>query len=162
MAEPAPTTAPTGAPEASDRAGTASQGYAGDVSPAEAWALLERDPGAVLVDVRTDAEWTYVGLPDLTGLGKETLCVSWQVFPAMGLNPGFAAELAASGVGRDQPLLLICRSGVRSRDAAIALTGAGYRRCYNVADGFEGPCDGARHRGSAAGWKASGLPWVQF
>ncbi len=139
----------------------AAQSYAGDVSPREAWRLLEEDPGAVLVDVRTDAEWSYVGLPDLGGLGKRVVCVPWQVFPEMRLNPEFAAQLAAQGVEPAQTLLLLCRSGVRSRHAAIALTGAGYGRCYNVADGFEGPCDAERHRGGSAGWKASGLPWAQ-
>ncbi len=139
----------------------AAQSYAGDVSPREAWRLLEEDPGAVLVDVRTDAEWSYVGLPDLGGLGKRVVCVPWQVFPEMRLNPEFAAQLAAQGVEPAHTLLLLCRSGVRSRHAAIALTGAGYGRCYNVADGFEGPCDAERHRGGSAGWKASGLPWAQ-
>ena len=140
---------------------TAEESYAGDVGPTEAWRILSEDPEAVLVDVRTDAEWSYVGLPDLSSLNKQTLCVSWQVFPQMALNPRFAAELEAGGVTKDQPLLLICRSGVRSRHAAVALTQAGYRCCYNVADGFEGPCDGQRHRGCAAGWKADELPWVQ-
>ena len=135
--------------------------YAGDLAPPEAWRLLEADPAALLVDVRTDAEWNFVGLPDLRGLGKQTLCVSWQVLPAMALNADFAAELAAKGATKEQPLLLICRSGVRSRHAAIALTQAGYRCCYNVADGFEGGHDHAGHRGTAGGWKAEGLPWVQ-
>ncbi len=135
--------------------------YAGDLGPSEAWRMLEEDPGSLLIDVRTDAEWSFVGLPDLRGLGKQTLCVSWQAFPAMALNADFAAELEAKGVGRDRALLFICRSGVRSRHAAIALTQAGYRHCYNVADGFEGPHDAAGHRGTAGGWKAEGLPWVQ-
>ena len=137
------------------------ESYAGDVAPKEAWRILSEDPAAVLVDVRTDAEWSYVGLPDLSSLGKQALCVSWQVFPKMSLNPGFAAELEAAGVTKDQPILLLCRSGVRSLHAAVALTQAGYRCCYNVADGFEGPCDEGRHRGRRAGWKADNLPWVQ-
>ncbi len=137
------------------------QTYAGDVQPTEAWRILSEDPAAALVDVRTDAEWGYVGLPDLSSLGKETLCVSWQVFPQMALNPGFAAEVEAGGLSKDQPILLICRSGVRSRHAAVALTQAGYHCCYNVADGFEGPCDKQRHRGRQAGWKADELPWAQ-
>lgn len=137
------------------------QDYAGDVAPNEAWRILEEDPRAVLVDVRTDAEWAYVGLPDLSALGKKTLCVSWQVFPAMSANPHFADELAGQGVAKDQPLLFICRSGVRSRHAAVALTALGYERCYNVAQGFEGDCDERRHRGTTGGWKVAGLPWVQ-
>ena len=137
------------------------QSYAGDISPREAWRLLEDDPGALLIDVRSDAEWAFVGLPELGALGKRVVCVPWQIYPAMQLNPDFAAQLTAQGVGPDHTLLLLCRSGVRSRHAAIALTGAGYGRCYNVADGFEGPADGERHRGLSAGWKASGLPWAQ-
>ncbi len=137
------------------------QGYAGDINPSETWQILEDEPESVLVDVRTDAEWTYVGLPDLGGLGKQTVCVAWQTFPRMQLNPDFLAELEAKGVGREQTVLLICRSGVRSRHAAVALTRAGYRCCYNVAEGFEGDRDGAHHRGRQGGWKARGLPWVQ-
>ena len=140
---------------------TLEKSYAGDVAPTEAWRILAEDPAAALVDVRTDAEWSYVGLPDLSSLGKQTHCVSWQVFPQMALNPNFAAELEAGGLSKDQPILLICRSGVRSLHAAVALTAAGYRCCYNVADGFEGPCDDSRHRGRQAGWKADELPWIQ-
>jgi len=139
----------------------AEQLYAGDVNPAEAWDMLSSDQQAVLVDVRTDAEWRYVGVPDLTSLGKSLSLVCWQRFPAMERNAGFVEELRAQGIGEDQKILLICRSGQRSRDAAIALTQAGYKTCYNVAEGFEGPHDPARHRGASAGWKARGLPWVQ-
>lgn len=137
------------------------QGYAGDVNPKEAWQILEQEDGATLVDVRTDAEWAYVGLPDLSALGKALVLVPWQTFPDMAVNSRFVDHLAAQNIGHDQTLLLLCRSGVRSKAAAIALTAAGYRRCLNVSDGFEGPCDGARHRGGSAGWKASGLPWLQ-
>ena len=137
------------------------QQYAGDLSPLEAWELLKGEAGALLLDVRTEAEWRYVGLPDLSGLGKDVQCISWQVFPDMRLNEDFVAKVRESGPEPDQPLLMICRSGQRSRDAAIALTTAGYSRCYNVAEGFEGPLDGDRHRGGASGWKARGLPWFQ-
>ena len=136
-------------------------GYAGDLRPAEAWALLTEDPKAVLVDVRTLPEWNFVGLPRLDGLGKETVCVSWQVFPDMRMNDNFAAEVEARGVSKDQPVLLICRSGQRSRSAAMALTAAGFGPCYNVAEGFEGDRDGDLHRGSVGGWKVAGLPWAQ-
>ena len=137
------------------------EGYAGDLRPAEAWELLKDDPKAVLVDVRTMPEWNFVGLPRLDGLGKETICVSWQSFPDMAMNGNFAAEVEARGVSRDQPVLLICRSGARSRSAAMALTAAGFGPCYNVAEGFEGDRDGALHRGSVGGWKVAGLPWAQ-
>ncbi len=135
--------------------------YAGDVTSREAWEVLERDPRAVLLDVRTDAEWSYVGLPDLSVLEKRTLQVSWQHYPEQTLNPDFVEEVTGHDLVRDQPLLIICRSGVRSRHAAIALSARGYSRCYNVSDGFEGGHDEQRHRGVQEGWKAAGLPWRQ-
>lgn len=135
--------------------------YAGDVTPAEAWRLLQTDPDAVLVDVRTDAEWSYVGGPDLAPVRKDALRLQWKMFPAMALNPRFADQVADAVAKRDAPVLFLCRSGQRSRDAAIALTQRGYTRCYNISDGFEGPPDASGHRGTVAGWKVAGLPWKQ-
>ena len=135
--------------------------YAGDIDPVEAWRILGEEPEAVLVDVRTDAEWNFVGVPDLSGLGKQAVLVAWQVYPAMTRNAAFADEVAAKVPARTAPLLFICRSGARSRAAAEAMTAAGYARCYNVAGGFEGALDGARHRGAVNGWKVRGLPWAQ-
>ncbi len=136
-------------------------GYAGDVAPEEAWRLLAEDPTAVLIDVRTQPEWALVGVPDLSAIGKETVFVSWQLFPAMNENPNFAAELAARNVTPEQLALFVCRSGNRSAAAAAAMTSEGFTRCYNVVEGFEGALDGARHRGSLGGWKAKGLSWIQ-
>ena len=150
----------------SDR-GTSSQGhgYAGDLPVTEAWRLLNSDPRAQLIDVRTVAEWSYVGVPDLAALGRELITVEWQRFPDMGVNPDFAVEtkaaLARAGAAPDAPLLFLCRSGVRSRAAAIAMSQAGFSRAYNLAGGFEGDLDAERHRGSKSGWKAAGLPWRQ-
>ena len=135
--------------------------YAGDVSPREAWNILSSDAKAVLVDVRTAPEWSFVGVPDLGQLGKRIVQQSWQVFPRMEVDPDFTARLAAVAADRDAPLVFLCRSGARSRAAAIAMTKAGYGRCYNVATGFEGNHDALRHRGTVAGWKADGLPWRQ-
>lgn len=137
--------------------------YAGDISVEEAWRVLSENPQAVLVDVRTRAEWSYVGLADLSAIGKEPLLAEWQSFPAMNVNPNFAAEVAdALGeVPRGTPILFLCRSGARSRAAAIALTAKGFARSYNIAGGFEGDLDEARHRGGRGGWKAAGLPWAQ-
>lgn len=135
--------------------------YAGDISPKQAWELLAKNPKATLVDVRTDAEFAYVGNPDLSSLGKQVLRVYWKVFPAMEANPNFVADVANSGVDRNAPLLFLCRSGVRSRDAAIAMTATGFKECYNVAGGFEGDKDAAGHRGTVNGWKVARLPWVQ-
>lgn len=142
-------------------AATMSSGYAGDVSPKEAWDILAKEPDAVLVDCRTDAEWNFVGLPDLSPLSKQTVLIPWQLFPSMSANPRFVEQLSAEGAKPDAPVLFLCRSGARSRSAAIAGTAAGFRKAYNVSDGFEGPHDGDKHRGKVAGWKADGLPWRQ-
>lgn len=142
-----------------------SSDYAGDLSPQEAWDLLAADPRAQLVDVRTMAEWSFVGLPDLSALGRQTHRIQWQDFPAMAINPGFAAEAAtavtAAGAAPETPVLMLCRSGARSRAAAVALTGLGFSKAYNIAGGFEGDLDAERHRGRSNGWKAAGLPWRQ-
>jgi rhodanese-related sulfurtransferase len=137
--------------------------YAGDIEPKEAWELLKSNPAAQVVDVRTMAEWSFVGLPDLSPLGRQVLCVEWQNFPDMAPNQNFVAETqaAARGATIDTPLLFLCRSGARSRGAAIAMTRAGFTAAYNIAGGFEGDLDPARHRGSKNGWKAEGLPWKQ-
>src|SRR5438067_1964979 len=96
--------------------------YAGDVSPGQAYELLANDPDAVLVDVRTRAEWTYVGLPDLRPLGKHVVTVEWQRYPDGAPNQAFLDELAAAGVEPEQPVLFLCRSGARSAAAAQAAT----------------------------------------
>jgi rhodanese-related sulfurtransferase len=135
--------------------------YAGDLKPTEAWKLLAEDKRTQLVDVRTRPEWMFVGLPDLGALGKRVLLQSWQVFPTMAVDDKFTAEIQRQISDRDTPILFLCRSGGRSRAAAMALTAAGYSRCYNVAEGFEGNPDAERHRGTVGGWKAAGLPWSQ-
>jgi rhodanese-related sulfurtransferase len=137
-------------------------GYAGDVSPATAWRMLGEISNAHLIDVRTTAEWAYVGSPDMRTIGKTPVAIEWQMFPSMQINPDFVAGLAEKlGGDREVPLLMLCRSGVRSAAAAKAMTAAGYRRCFNVAGGFEGNLDASGHRGRVAGWKADGLPWSQ-
>ena len=135
--------------------------YAGDVSATDAWQAIRDDADALLIDVRTQAEWAFVGLPDLAAAGKQPLLVQWQVYPSMQLNPQFVQQVADAGAAPGKKLYFICRSGARSRNAAIAMTQAGYAHCYNVAGGFEGGHDGARHRGTSEGWKADGLPWIQ-
>lgn len=136
-----------------------------DVPVEEVWAHLAKDAGSVLIDVRTRAEWTFVGLPDLGEIGKRVLTVEWQTCPESKIDAGFPERLInaldAAGADKDSELFFICRSGARSRMAAEAMANAGYRRCKNVADGFEGPLDADRHRGQVAGWKAAGLAWVQ-
>jgi rhodanese-related sulfurtransferase len=135
------------------------------ISVEEAWTRLKQDAGSVLVDVRTSAEWTFVGLPDLSSIGKRPVLVEWQDFPGNRVNQAFVDRvteaLTAIGANKDSELLFLCRSGGRSLSAARAMTAAGYARCRNVADGFEGPLDPNRHRGRLGGWRAKGLPWVQ-
>ncbi len=135
-------------------------GHAGDLEPRQAWDRLAADPDAVLVDVRTRAEWSFVGVPDLREVAREVLTVEWTTFPDGERNPAFLDELRAAGVAPGAPLLFLCRSGARSAAAAEAATAAGLGPAYNVSDGFEGPVDARGHR-AVAGWKASGLPWRQ-
>jgi rhodanese-related sulfurtransferase len=129
--------------------------------PADAWRMIEADPDAALVDVRTDAEWRFVGVPDLAPVGRRAALVQWQMFPDGRPNPDFADQVAAAGVTRGQAIYFLCRSGARSKAAAIAMTALGYGPCYNVAQGFEGDKDGESHRGRIGGWKVAGLPWRQ-
>ncbi len=134
--------------------------YAGDVGPTEAYEALAADPDAVLIDVRTRAELVYVGHADLSPIGKRVAAVEWQPV-AGGHDPAFASRLDSLELPAGAPIYLICRSGSRSRFAAIAATAGGYERVYNVSNGFEGPIDTEGHRGTVAGWKAEGLPWRQ-
>src|SRR5690349_12579390 len=106
--------------------------YAGDVHPEEAYAALAADEDAVLVDVRTTAEWNYVGLPELSGLGKRVVCVEWQRFPDGALNGDFVEQLQDVGLPEGAPIYFLCRSGVRSVAAAKAATAAGLGPAYNI------------------------------
>ena len=130
-----------------------------NVAPTQTWEALAQDPAARLVDVRTDMEWTTIGVPDLTTAGKEAILISWQVAPAMQRNPGFEAQLRDAGLDPDHKIYFLCRSGVRSMAAAEAALAAGYKHAFNVADGFEGPPDSSGQRGTTAGWQADRLPW---
>lgn len=139
----------------------------GVLSPTEAWAELRRSGDTLLVDVRTRAEWAFVGAADLSDAAARQVFIEWQGFPAAGPNPGFVAALeeAVAETGA-KTVFFICRSGGRSMAAAtaaaerFAATGRA-ARCVNVAEGFEGDLDAAGHRGRVAGWKAHGLPWRQ-
>lgn len=137
-------------------------GYAGDLTPQQAWELLTSTDDAVLVDVRTTAEWAYVGVPDASGIGKEVGFIEWVSFPDGAPNPTFVEQLHELGLGSgdQRPVVFLCRSGQRSIGAAKAATDAGLGPAYNVLDGFEGGLDSDGHRG-ASGWRAVGLPWRQ-
>jgi len=149
--------------------------YAGDITPLEAWRLLSNNPQAVLVDVRTDAEWRFVGVPDLSSLGREVVYVEWNTSDGMH-NDNFLTDLQermpaadsdgsngsnGSGGSGERPVIFLCRSGNRSIGAAEVATRAGIAPSYNVLDGFEGQLDVNGHRGET-GWRAIGLPWKQL
>ena len=136
-----------------------------DVPVKATWERLGADAKAVLIDVRTRAEWAFVGIPDLSSLARRPVLVEWLTFPDNRANPAFVEQLSemltSINADHDTELYFICRSGGRSLQAAKAMAVAGFRRCHNVAEGFEGPLDATRHRGSQSGWKAEGLPWNQ-
>lgn len=132
-----------------------------NVTPSDTWAALQADPEARLVDVRTDAEWTFVGVPDLSDANQETVLLPWQIYPSMQTNAAFVPQLAKAGVEPHHHVYFICRSGARSMAAALASQAAGYEHVFNVAGGFEGNPDAHGHRGTVEGWKAEGLPWRQ-
>lgn len=128
--------------------------YRADLPATDAATFLNERPNAVLLDVRTQAEWTFVGVPDLAGCRF----VEWTSWPTGQPNPNFVAS-ATEGLVADQPIVVICRSGGRSAAAANVLSAAGFTEVYNVADGFEGDLDAQGHR--SGGWRGSGLPWRQ-
>lgn len=139
----------------------ASAGYAGNLTVEEAWSLLGRGPDAVLVDIRTQAEWSYVGVPDLSAIDREAVLAQWLLAPSMSENQNFFNELAAQGVTPGKAAIIMCRTVNRSPKAARAMTAKGFPHCYFLLDGFEGSLDEEKHRGVRDGWKAAGLPWIQ-
>ena len=145
--------------------GQTSSGRVDDIDVAEVWERLRNDSNSVLIDVRTRAEWAFVGLPDLSQIGKQPVLVEWQSFPDNREDARFEEKLTSTlkdmGVTQDAQLFFICRSGSRSRRAAQTMMAAGYASSLNVADGFEGALDSHHHRGRTGGWKAAGLPWSQ-
>jgi len=139
---------------AAARAEEAGLSYNGALLPAEAWALSQQLAGTVIVDVRSAAEWQFVGVV------PEAIRIELRTYPGMVPNPGFVTQLQQQ-VEKSATVLFICRSGARSDEAARLAAEAGYRQVYNVLEGFEGDRDAAQHRGSINGWKAAGLPWMQ-
>ncbi len=128
--------------------------YRGALLPQEAFALWQTLPGTQLVDVRTRAEWDWVGrIPSAVE-------IEWLGYPDNRPNPSFMQQLQQRAAA-DAPVLFICRSGARSHNAAALATQAGYSNCYNVLEGFEGDRDPQGHRNSVGGWRAAGLPWMQ-
>ena len=140
---------------AQERAGEHGLAYFGAVTPFEAHTLLEKLPGARLIDVRTQAEWDYVGRV------PQSILIEWNTYPAGMRNPAFLDELRAAVQDPETPVLFICRSGQRSDSAARVAAAAGYTMAFNVLEGFEGPRDDEGHRGTLGGWRNAKLPWVQ-
>jgi rhodanese-related sulfurtransferase len=126
--------------------------YAGALLPSEAHDLMQA--GAKLVDVRTEPELQYVGSVP----GSDA--IEWNTYSAGARNPDFLKQLTAT-VGKNEPVMFLCRSGARSHQAAVAATQAGWKEAYNVLEGFEGDKDADHHRNSVGGWRKAGLPWVQ-
>ena len=131
--------------------------YAGAVSPAEAFELLQLDPRARLVDVRTRAELDWVGRP-VVGDGQYAH-VEWTRYPGGVPNAEFLAQLK-SAVEGDAPVLFLCRSAARSKLAAVAAAQAGFTKAFDLLEGFEGDKDGQGHRKTVSGWCFRGLPWL--
>ncbi|MDP1671812.1 MAG: rhodanese-like domain-containing protein [Burkholderiales bacterium] len=128
--------------------------YSGALTPAEAFQIWKSQPGAQLVDVRTRAEWDWVGrIPGAVEI--ELLS-----YPGNQPNPAFMQQLGQK-TDPATPVLFLCRSGGRSHNAAMLALQAGYGEVYNVLEGFEGDRDPQGHRNSVGGWRAAGLPWVQ-
>lgn len=126
------------------------------LTPKEAHAFLQANPQALLIDVRSEIEYLFVGHP------VGAIHVSWNDGPDWEINPHFVGEVKKlAGHGGDRPLVLICRSGNRSLSAAETLSGAGFTAVYNVLHGFEGELDERHHRNSSNGWRYDGLPWEQ-
>ena len=128
--------------------------YQGELTPREAFDLLRLAPGAKIVDVRTRAEWDWVGRV------PEAVEIEWNQYPGGVRNPNFLAELKRQ-IDTEALVMFLCRSGVRSIGAATAASAAGYTNCYNILEGFEGDKDASGHRNTVGGWRMAGLPWLQ-
>lgn len=133
------------------------QPYAGAVTPQEAFALLQGDAKVKLVDVRTNAERDWIGR--VTIPPSQHAAVEWTTWPGGAQNPAFADQLSQVAE-RDEVLLFLCRSGVRSRHAARVATEQGFAESFDILEGFEGDKDAEGHRKTVSGWCKAGLPWM--
>lgn len=131
------------------------------VTPKQAWDVLQENTSAVLIDVRSDMEFLMVGHP------KGAIHVAWIDAPEWTMNPNFVADVRKVLLGRTAvherhaPVILVCRSGNRSADAAEVLCKEGFRDVSIIEGGFEGPLDAQHHRSTQAGWRHAGMPWEQ-
>lgn len=131
--------------------------YAGAVTPQEAYALMQASPKTKIVDVRTKAERDWVGIVKVPA--EQHADAQWNLYPLGTRNPEFLSQLEQK-VAKDDVLLFLCRSGVRSRHAATLATEHGYTQCFDILEGFEGDKDAEGHRKTVTGWCKAGLPWV--
>lgn len=131
--------------------------YAGAITPTEAYALVQDNPGVKVVDVRTDAERDWIGTVNVPE--QQHAEIQWSFYPSGKGNPEFVAQLSTVA-GKDDVLLFLCRSGVRSRHAAKLATEHGFTQCFDILEGFEGDKDANGHRKSIGGWCQAGLPWL--
>ena len=133
------------------------------LTPNEAWDMVNRDARAILVDIRSSMEYLFVGHP------RGAVHIPWIDEPEWVVNPNFVTEirkLILGGVVDDvasgsAPIILICRSGKRSKEAGLALLNAGIHNVYHIDEGFEGELDEQHHRSSLGGWRYHNLPWEQ-
>ncbi len=128
-----------------------------ELTPPQAWQMLQANPDAVLLDVRSSMEYQYVGHP------PGAVHVPLMEPPAWQADPDFAEQVRERlGVtAENRPVLALCRSGKRSEAAARVLLASGFREVYNIVEGFEGDLDEYHHRNSHNGWRFHGLPWEQ-
>lgn len=126
-----------------------------NLNPREAWKFMQENPGSILIDVRSKMEFSYVGHP------CGAIHIPWKEAPSWAVNHNFIPEVQKEVPDKSTPVLLLCRSGQRSLAAADALREVGYTNLVNIDEGFEGPLDDDKHRGTQGGWRYHGLPWEQ-
>lgn len=138
-----------------------------DIAPDAAYTLASTNANVYILDVRTNAEWQWVGHPGKNkleegdGLEGKVVNISYQIENkgSMIVNPSFLNEVnEIFGANPEAVLITMCRSGSRSAKASAALEAAGYR-VLNLAAGFEGGKDAAGYR-TRSGWKVEGLPYT--
>ncbi|MEI7795294.1 MAG: rhodanese-like domain-containing protein [Methylococcaceae bacterium] len=127
-----------------------------NLTPQQTWDFLQKNPAAILIDVRTRMEYLFVGHP------PQAIHIPWIEAPKWQLNPDFVRHVSHDSPDLDTPIFLLCRCGQRSLDAAVALEQAGYTHLINITDGFEGLLDHNLQRGNLNGWRFSGFPWQQI
>ena len=133
-----------------------------NVAPADVWNALQTDASAQMVDVRTDAEWNFVGIADLSEAGKTPALIPWQVFPSMQLNTGFVDQLKQAGTDAGEPdLLPVPQRRAQPGRRAKPPSPQDIHTPTISATGSKDPPNAEGHRGQLAGWKASDLPWRQ-